>query len=158
MNCKALKEVSLPELTALQAAANSDYAINLFRGCTALQTISMPKAGSVSNSMFYGCTALTAVSFPQAASIGISAFYGCSNLAEASFPKAAEVGSQAFYNCTKLTSLKLPADPPSVSNSEVFRGCASKRSLTLLGTDGNTLTGDALAAAQAAYDLSLIHI
>ena len=112
----------------------------------------MPKAGSVSNSMFYGCTALTAVSFPQAASIGISAFYGCSNLAEASFPKAAEVGSQAFYNCTKLTSLKLPADPPSVSNSEVFRGCASKRSLTLLGTDGNTLTGDALAAAQAAYD------
>lgn len=151
MNCKALKEVSLPELTTLQAATN-DSAVNLFRGCTALQTISMPKAGSVSNSMFYGCTALTVVSFPQATTIGISAFHGCSNLAEASFPKATNIDSDAFYACTKLATLKLPADPPTVSDSEVFRGCASKRSLTLLGTDGNTLTGDALAAAQAAYD------
>jgi hypothetical protein len=70
----------------------------------------------VAASAFQSCSALTSVSLPKAETIGPQVFFACSALATVSLPKATSIGSHAFSQCNSLTEVKLGATPPSVEN------------------------------------------
>ena len=60
---------------------------------------------------FDQCSALTSVSLPKATSIGNRAFYDCRTLTSVCLPKATTIGDRAFQFCDRLTTLFLSNCP-----------------------------------------------
>jgi hypothetical protein len=132
-NCTALSAVNLPKaasigdsafhttaLTAVNLPEATGIGQDAFYGCGSLIDVSLPKAVSIGNSAFH-TTALTAVNLPEATGIGQDAFNNCGSLIDVSLPKVGSIGNYAFMACTALTTLKLPAGPPSLAGSDVFK-------------------------------------
>lgn len=101
-DCTSLASVSLPKITSL--------AYHMFDGCTALESISLPLLVSNSESyVFQNCTALAQVSLPLLSSVtGGNMFSGCTDLEEISLPELTATGSHFLSGCTKLRSVSLP--------------------------------------------------
>ena len=99
--CSALKSVSAPKATSIGGYA--------FTQCSALESVSAPKVTSIGINAFDGCSALTSVSLPDVKEIGMYAFSGCNALASVSLPAARSIGEGAFYFCEDLASVSLPA-------------------------------------------------
>jgi hypothetical protein len=51
-----------------------------FNGCTALETVNLPKAERLGSSSFESCTALTKIDLPSAIKLNTLAFYKCTAL------------------------------------------------------------------------------
>ncbi len=105
---------NLPELTA----------INFDAGVTKLPA---------SEGMFRGCTALTSVTLPGVEDIPAAMFEGCSALEEVIFNgKNESIGERAFKNCTSLKDLDLTKLAANSSIAEfAFDGCTSIVSVDL---------------------------
>lgn len=72
-----------------------------------MKTVDMPLLGKVEAYLFMDCSALETVTFPKATSVSSQAMYGCSALAYADLPICKKIGAQGFYNCTALETLIL---------------------------------------------------
>ena len=99
-SCTALKSVSAPKATSI-----GDYA---FMSCSALASVSLPAAETRGGGAFLNCAALESVSLPAAKTIGNNAFDACSALASVSLPAAETIGVGAFAGCTSLASVSAP--------------------------------------------------
>lgn len=76
---------------------------SVFYGCEALEEVSMPAAGMISDNMFKGCLSLEKVYMPSALSIGVSAFEGTKKLTDLTVsPNLEQIASAAFKNSTGL--------------------------------------------------------
>ncbi len=118
-------------------------------------SISMPNfTGTVPDWAFYLCSALKSISLPKATYIGTGAFAECDGLAKAYYPEARIIKARAFYQCYCLTYagnkvateigdgayLGCPlttADFPAVTAvwEEAFRYCHKLTNLTLGGIE-----------------------
>ena len=111
--CKSLVKVNMPELTTL-GEATFEYVqkrtgTSMFYGCTALESISLPKAVVIGDGAFSGCDVLKQVDLPVATDMGGQAFMYCDALTELSLPSAERFGQDVFTSCPALAALKLTA-------------------------------------------------
>ena len=123
IGCSALKSVSAPKATTI-----GEYA---FDACSALASVSLPAAETIGVGAFAGCTSLTSVSLPEAISIGDYAFYFCDALKSVSAPEATTIGNYAFEveDCSALASVSAPKATSIGENA--FRNCTALESLSL---------------------------
>lgn len=87
--CTSLVRITLPsELQDLGVASSYLTDVNVFYGCTALESIRIPEGVEV---------------------IGANTFYGCSNLSDVQLGNnIVTIYDSAFRDCTSLTSIDLP--------------------------------------------------
>ncbi len=97
--CTALEEVSLPSAVRI--------ATSMFEGCTALKSIYLPSATTIYASAFAGCTALTTVTMPRVTEVYEHAFEGCSSLVTVDCPKLETVRAYAFADCSALKEIDI---------------------------------------------------
>ena len=76
---------------------------SVFSGCEALEEVSMPVAGMISEYMFNACKSLKKVYMPSALSIGKNAFENTEKLTDLTVsPNLEQIASAAFKNSTGL--------------------------------------------------------
>ncbi len=155
--CKEVEEVYTPKLTkvifpknAMASGQNTfrdsttlqtvefapDYNgetlnTNLFYGCTALQSITIPECVTkLGNSLFQGCTSLSSANIPGSIStdsnLGTGLFSGCTNLSKVTFGTGFHVtkfSNNMFLNCSSLQTIDIP-DSITSFGSNVFEGTA----------------------------------
>jgi hypothetical protein len=95
---------------------------------------------TVGGSAFYGCTALTTVSLPKAASIGDYAFSGCIVLTTVSLPAATNIGVRAFafsYTGTGPLTVTLGSTVPTLG-TEMFVTVTGTKNVTVKVPSGAT--------------------
>ena len=132
-------------LTAIGGSSSSSY-VSVFAGAKSLradsvktletralreavlESVSLPAATSLGQSVFGNCSSLASVSLPAATSIGTYAFAGCSSLASISLPAATSISFFAFSGCFSLASVSLPA-ATSIENN-AFNQCTGIASVT----------------------------
>lgn len=104
----------------------------MFKNCTSLTSVSMPKQTALGESMFEGCTSLTDISLPEAIyCTGDHGFRGCTALTSVSLPKASHVtGNYVFYGCTALETISLP-EAEGMMGYYFFAYCSNLRSVSL---------------------------
>ncbi len=114
----------------------------LFRGCTALKTVTMPAIATIPDGMLDGCTALETVVFnAKNKTIGEAAFRNCSSLENPNFTTMASgstIGAYAFEGCSSI----LKVDLSKVGRVKVgaFNYCKSLTSV-VIGTSFGFDTG-----------------
>lgn len=102
--CTKLVNLSLPLV--------EDLWPNRIAGCTALETIEMPKLKYIRNAAFTNLSALKSVFFPDAVlgndiNPGMGAFQRCTNLEYAYVPKVQYMPGYFFYGCSALKMVDL---------------------------------------------------
>jgi len=143
--CEQLTEANFPEAKTVGRA--------VFRDCVSLKTVTLAPDATFPDftETFKNCKKLISIDCPNVETVDYQAFYGCSSLTAVSLPKLCHaIGVGAFSGCTALSRIELPAKPQSMDTSS-FTGCPSPRVITFVDENGTALTGEALAAAQAAY-------
>lgn len=116
------------DLTGISFARVYPYA---FYNNKVLTHLTLPTSLTrIESNAFYGCSALQSVSLPKVTSIGSNAFYNCSALQSLSLPKITSIGSNAFCNCKALETLTLNSGC-SASNNTAFIGCSAIKVATL---------------------------
>ena len=120
-NCLNLKTViyksSSVAYKASASATSRTLAANLFRGCTALETVYMPDTITALGSyIFYGCSALKNV---YTFSLNEDGEMVYDTLAEgvADISHMSEVGSYTFYGCQSIKSVILCEDLTTISSN-----------------------------------------
>ena len=146
-NCTKLVSVNMPKL----ALGSSDYYgdpdykgstyyfesyVRMFKGCTALKTVSMDVNLRCAYGMFEGCTSLTTVYCPLMEKVWAHAFDGCSALTTFDFDKLTHIYAYAFKDCTSIKSATLSAFDNSGGsaysiNSTSFAGWTAEQSIFL---------------------------
>jgi hypothetical protein len=124
--CTALESITLPKNLATLPA-------NFFEECTSLKYVKIPDGvTALPANMFYNCSALQTVDMPDGiTSFGSQCFSGCSSLKDFDFPSSLNtIGSYAFDGCKTLTAVNIPAG---VSNLEAgtFQDCVALQSVEL---------------------------
>ena len=116
-NCSSLTTVNLPKLTSLGSFA--------FEGCTNLQTISLPLITSLYYNVFAGCTSLISVSLPlwTNSNTTMSVFKNCTALQTISLPSLEKTGYGMLEGCTNLISVNLPMT--TIIGGSCFANCSS---------------------------------
>lgn len=113
---------------------------SVFNGCEALEEVSMPAAGMISEYMFKGCLSLEKVYMPSALSIGKNAFENTEKLTDLTVsPNLEQIASAAFKNSTGLPpdffnriagrQLKYFGSKDFKTMGSEFEGCTSLTSL-----------------------------
>lgn len=120
--CKSLKRIEMREF--INSVSNADY---LFDGCTALETVILPKFQRGRNYVFRNCSSLTGIVLPSYRYSNTGAFSGCSNLEYADMGQLVTPGSGIpgadFQNCAKLKTLILRySSMRSLGNISAFTG------------------------------------
>lgn len=127
VNCTALKNIDLSQLTAL-----TDLDVGVFRDCVSLTTITFPSGiTAVPDYFFRGCVKLTTVNFSgEVDSIGMSAFSNCGQLSITLPESLTKIGASAFFGCSALTSVTVPDTVTDLGES-VFANCVNLVTVTL---------------------------
>lgn len=141
--CTSLEEVTAPGVTNIGESA--------FKGCTSLNKIEIPDAYFVGDNIFSECTSLKEIELPKVTYIYESAFKGCTSLEFVSMPMIQAIDEDAFKECKNLKKIVLNGvKVPSVSSSS-FEPEVLPLEYDMMGSDGELLTGDALAKMVSAY-------
>ena len=101
-----------------------DIGDGAFRGCTALEEVSLPEGvESIGASAFGQCLALASVELPDSLrTIGFEAFYKCTALRTLDLGGGLrEIGRDAFYACTALESVQFGECLETIGNWAFFR-------------------------------------
>lgn len=108
---------------------------SLFQRARSLTTVSMASMYNMGgNNVFNGCSALTSVSLPAVTTIGQYAFAGCSSLTNIALPSLTNMNNTyAFQNCSSLAIADLGKCPQ--IKQYAFSGCTALRKLVLRKTD-----------------------
>ena len=89
-----------------------------------------------------GMVSLTSLTLPSnLIAIDYGALAGCSKLASIELPPLKSIGDDAFNGCKQLDKIILPASLTSLGNY-AFAYCDSVKSVTFLGNNDITLTGE----------------
>lgn len=115
-------------LTTATMTGLSEIPREIFSGCDALTTLSLPSSySSIGESAFRGCSSLAIESFEipkEVSSIGNYAFEGCSGIKSmvfnGSLPEFGTMASTVLYDCTQLTDIYFPAFDYSSYNSAAY--------------------------------------
>jgi hypothetical protein len=99
-----------------------------FYECSALVSVDIPNATSITQYAFYGCSALASVNIPNVTNIGTDAFDKCNALVSIDMPKVTSLVS-TFQNSIALASVNIP-NVRSLGNY-TFRGCSALTSIDL---------------------------
>lgn len=140
--CSSLKELNLPEFIAASGQC-------AFERCDNLESVSLPKATSLSNNTFIfcrkikefylpemnylgysalrGCEGLTSIELPKLTNLGVMSLSNCYNLKEVKTPLATRIGTSAFDYCMQLETLELPS--AQTIEDWGFRGCYKLKTL-----------------------------
>lgn len=104
----------------------------VFKDCTSLTEVVLPKMSRINIQMFSGCTSLQTVKIPEGVTeIGLNAFYNCSNLKKITLPSSVTViKDSAFENCTSLDGIVIPDSVTSIGAC-AFVNCKSMKSLKI---------------------------
>lgn len=104
----------------------------VFKDCTSLTEVVLPKMSRINIQMFSGCTSLQTVKIPEGViEIGLKAFYNCSNLKKITLPSSVTViKGDAFKNCTSLGTINIPDNVTSIGGS-AFENCTSLDAVTI---------------------------
>ena len=100
----SLADRTIKEYSSTLVNKVGDY---VFRGCSALTEVNLPKVTTVGTYAFHGCSALTEVNLPKVTTVGTSAFGSCSALEAVDLPELTFVSASAFAGCTKLRTIVL---------------------------------------------------
>ena len=133
--CSALAiEINLPNLTSVdyQAFTGSGIlsfsapmltqlsGVNIFEGCKALRTVSIPAVTSITNKVFKGCTALETVDASSVTTMSYDVFNGCSSLKKVVLGAITSIDYNAFYGCKALEEVIVTNETPGTLGSGVF--------------------------------------
>ena len=123
----ALTQVELPDtLWLIQGCA--------FAGCEQLTYVKLPKAlVDVGEEVFRGCTALTTVVMPKMSdleSLNTGLFLDCDGLTNVDFVSTSLIGNRMFAACDGLTELTFPAHTW-VIGQLAFNWCVNLRTVTI---------------------------
>ena len=126
---KTIKKFSeLYYFTSLTALAD-----DAFSGCTALNTIRLPKSvKQIGARAFKGCTTLTQLDLPTGVkTVGEEAFSGCKVLANVELPnELIAVPNATFKGCAAITTMSLPVCVEQLGD-EAFSGCTKLTEVTV---------------------------
>ena len=138
-NCKALKEVDLPDsLTAIGQFA--------YLNCTSITSVTIGKnIKAISTSAFQDCSSLETVVLDKdldfanenskLISIDASAFQGCTALKEVKVPHfVTKIGASAFSGCTALAAIYIP-DSVKTIGEKAFYKCSGIKAVNYEGTE-----------------------
>ena len=143
---------SAPKLTD----ANYSY---VFRNCTNLISINLPKMSKIGAYGFEGCTSLRTIKLPSINALSGWCFIRCSGLETAVLYPNGSLSTESFNGCTSLTALDLGASTTSLGNNNGLKNCSSLTSIILrrssvvaLG-NVNVFTGTKYASGGAGGDI-----
>lgn len=143
---------SAPKLTD----ANYSY---VFRNCTNLISINLPKMSKIGAYGFEGCTSLRTIKLPSINALSGWCFIRCSGLETAVLYPNGSLSTESFNGCTSLTALDLGASTTSLGNNNGLKNCSSLTSIILrrssvvaLGSV-NVFTGTKYASGGAGGDI-----
>lgn len=137
-SCTLLKEVHLPSLTSVSAAA-------VFNGCTALQTVEISSglSGTLGNSSFNGCTSLESVyqsgnepieglvDLPSGVTkLEWACFQNCKTIEHVVAPGVVDIQNRGFTGCSALETIRLSPNLSVLHNNgnntqAAFYGCSA---------------------------------
>jgi len=128
--CKNLKSVKFGDTLSFGTYSSSTYGYT-FRGCTALEEITLPASLTAINyGNFQECTSLKRINLGGATKISKYAFKDCSSLTEiVGIEKATEIGTNAFENCSLLASVDLSS--ATTIGATAFKNCSNLSEVTL---------------------------
>ena len=109
-NTKLLVNGKEPEGDLVIPNGVTIVAMNLFRNCTGLTSVTFPTGvTNIRSSAFHGCTGLTSIHLPAGLiSIGNVAFGQCTGLTNITIPASvSNIEYQSFYGCSSLTSINV---------------------------------------------------
>lgn len=90
--------ISLPNLKTTAA--------RVFTNCDNMTSLSIPNmTGATNTYMAAYCSAMKTVDVKQASSVSTYSFYGCANLTKIEFNRITSISTNAFNGCTKLATL-----------------------------------------------------
>lgn len=121
---QAFENSGIRAFTALNA---SDIGSSAFKNCTKLESVNIPAATTLHQSLFNGDIALTSVIVPNAITLQGSVFYGCTALSSLSLPAIQFIGDRAFAMTRSLTELRLGPNLTTLGNSLLFDSDATLR-------------------------------
>ena len=107
-----------------------------FKGCTNLQTITMPNSlTQIGSYAFSECSGLNNIVIPEkVTTIGREAFRGCTSLVDVTIPNSVtEMGEAVFSYCNNLININLPDGITSIPNS-TFSNCKKLTSIEIPDT------------------------
>ena len=110
---------------------------NMFRGCYALQNITLPSLPALTSAsyMFYACYSLQNITLPDLPALTSASYmaYACSSLQKAVLPDlpALTNASYMFLACYALQSVSLPSLPALTNASYMFNACYALQNITL---------------------------
>ena len=115
-NCKALKNVNLPQVTDVNDA--------VFKGCSNLETVNIPQLKSAGLGMFSECVKLKHFRGDNFTNTEGYTFTGCTNLSWVYTPMVSRWGALAFASCTNLKSVILGGSSIVGIANNTFDSCA----------------------------------
>ena len=116
----------------------------LFRECTALESIKIPESvTTIGQSAFEDCVLLKSIQIPNlVTTIGDWTFHGCSALESITIPDSVTtIGERAFRGCSALVSITIPESVTTIGRS-AFEDCTSLELVIIVQTDSIELTED----------------
>lgn len=128
-SCTKLTDVNLPELTFAAKPGGWAHYKDFFNGCTALTTISLPKAQGIPYQCFYGCTKLQSVYAESATTIGYQAIPA--SVVTLYTPSCTAPIAESIKKVTSLTTLTLSMNPEDtiILYSRSIEGCSKLTTL-----------------------------
>ena len=164
-DCTALARVQLPagwEVCPSYSDSNSgpSYQGGIFKGCSALKTVSLPKALTrIPDYAFCNCESLTEIeTHEELEAIGAYAFYNCSALLSISIPASVtQIAENTFSGCSSLLVVNIPEAVTDVGKN-AFRNCDALQSIHYEGDETgwaaiskNTSGNGSLDGAEISY-------
>ncbi|MBD5375583.1 MAG: leucine-rich repeat protein [Bacteroides sp.] len=102
---------------------------------SSIQSIDLSNVTTIEGQALAGCESLTTVTGFNNITIVPSNLFSGSAITSISMPNITKIEGGAFYNCTKLVSINLGTKLKEISsNSDVFMGCMSLKSITYPST------------------------
>jgi hypothetical protein len=150
----------------LPAGVNWTGIANMFRGCTEVTKIIMPKSAPslTSVSLTFGeCSSLLDITFPpNATAIDnlLSTFSGCYNLITVTLPISLNsCGSyaSAFSLCTSLRNVTIPSSNITTSFNSTFNGCTQLEWVKFTGFNTSSSTVDFSQVFQNCFNLQNVY-
>lgn len=132
----------------------------MFRGNTAITSITLPATLERMNSALRGCTGLTALSFPEGLK-QIGSLNECSNLKTLTIPAGVNVDDFSCTDCSALTSINFKGTIGTTISRYAFKGCSSLKSINLfegIATIGEYAFTDCTALTQLTMPTTLTSI
>lgn len=144
-SCSLSYQTGITSITAENVTSINDSVFQLFRGCTGLTNIYMPKLTSIYNGSYFfaGCTSLTSITnanFPKLNRMyNTSMFEGCTGLTLFCIPALGTANSSVKYmagntfkGCTNLETVDMASFNRITANT--FLNCAKLNILILRNT------------------------